>query len=114
MVVGLASFIYKLADDIAEAVVMKQVFEVRARSPVLVLVLVLWVVVLWSCTGGDGKTTMSRCSGGDVDTPLSTLPTTKTTEQPRPFTREAVDQRLVYWLPVETLKLPRLTRRVIN
>ena len=56
MVVGLVSFFYKHADDIAEAGGMKQVLKARARALVLVLVLVLWVVVLWMCTGGDGRT----------------------------------------------------------
>ena len=57
MVQALTILNYDLASAIAETFVLNQVLKARARALVLVLVLVLWwVVVLWMCTGGDGRT----------------------------------------------------------
>ena len=57
MVQALTILNYDIASAIAETFVLNQVLKARARALVLVLVLVLpWVVVLWMCTGGDGRT----------------------------------------------------------
>ena len=85
-VLAILSLIFTSALDFDYVLLLVRAFEVRVW---LVLLLLLLVCLVRICTGGDGKTPLSRCPGGDVDTPLS-LPPTLTRTPEHPDHREAV------------------------